>query len=670
MSESDGEKHRDYLFGDPALYVNELVRAAVASGASFVDVKMDADDMILRFDGLPYRPEDLGRLFEYLPADDPERRRLRYLALAILNARALNPKFLTLESGGPDFAHRIRFDSAGEALAETIASWEGAAGTRVHLKERMGLKVMAEATFWKNPEEKILVDQCRFAPIAVRLNGRDLREAPGPAAVVRKAFELDGFRGALALDWTAKPVPGRITFCQDGVKLWEWEAPTGDWQNMVAFIDSPLFASDADSGGIRRDEFYREAMDLLTLQFRALLMTWLRQELLESDGRAPKNRLGKAQRLAGLRAAARVFLRASESGPLPPALEALLDVQNLVQLALSWPHTSSLRPFWNSARDQGLVRVASRNYPVSDHDLGVFRLQWGIKVVALGPSDLLQTVFAECLEFVDAELRQISRQKGYEIVEGLKIGQFRPKLTRDQALVQIEVSEGKSWGQAGLSAQVPEQAGVKVTFLRHGRFVATEFIEDAKFCGTILVETGDFWWGLGSTEASTQAKSHGEAIALIADLAPDLLHALCEQIPEPPPPASLMRQRCWQAGKEQDCEQTDIGLNWAHDSRATMARWHIDRILPANFSKLDDWPSWLRYWPLFFRLDGSAVSLAWLLAGPEAPIRYVYLAPWGHDFFDVEVLNLSTRQVDFLKTLFGSRLSNYSTRLRLRRADT
>ncbi len=45
------ERLRKYRFTDPSHWVLEVVRAAVASGATEVTVRTDADDVEVRFDG-------------------------------------------------------------------------------------------------------------------------------------------------------------------------------------------------------------------------------------------------------------------------------------------------------------------------------------------------------------------------------------------------------------------------------------------------------------------------------------------------------------------------------------------------------------------------------------------------------------------------------------------
>lgn len=59
-------KLREHLLVDLNLYLLELVRAAAAGGATAIDVRGDADDVILSFDGPPFPAATLERLLDHV----------------------------------------------------------------------------------------------------------------------------------------------------------------------------------------------------------------------------------------------------------------------------------------------------------------------------------------------------------------------------------------------------------------------------------------------------------------------------------------------------------------------------------------------------------------------------------------------------------------------------
>ncbi len=98
------EKMRRYQLASPQAYVTELIQAAVLKGAGRIDVEVDADDTILRFDGPPFSAAELEELWGSVFATQatPEVRALRQLALGLNGAMGLNPRRVTLSSAGDD----------------------------------------------------------------------------------------------------------------------------------------------------------------------------------------------------------------------------------------------------------------------------------------------------------------------------------------------------------------------------------------------------------------------------------------------------------------------------------------------------------------------------------------------------------------------------------------
>jgi hypothetical protein len=162
-------------------------------------------------------------------------------------------------------------------------------------------------------------------------------------------------------------------------------------------------------------------------------------------------------------------------------------------------------------------------------------------------------------------------------------------------------------------------------------------IKKARLHGIAILESDDFLfmvkpegflaWPVGAIYA--------EAAELIDAAVPELLNVLRTIYPQPPPPGSPM------AG--------------AADRRAFAARWYIDKLLPLAVESLAEAPDWVRDWALFYRMDGTAVSLDHLLSRQELPIPCDLQEPWDgyapEGSHAPEMLILSREQFVFLRKM-------------------
>ncbi|WP_437733700.1 hypothetical protein [Sorangium sp. So ce1335] len=225
-------KLREHLLVDLDLYLLELVRAAAAGGATRIDIRHDADDVALTFDGEPLDAAVLTRLLDHVlnAAPDAASRRLRLLALGVNAALGLRPARVDLittgrgPSGEPSEATctRVRFTPALlEAPAEAFAPAAApacdevprpqgmpAAGMRIEVRRRLGWSVLRRAITGDTPPEIAhLAAATGDFPIPIALEGEPLRRAlPGgpPVVLVRVPFHVRGARRA-ALEVLAPP---------------------------------------------------------------------------------------------------------------------------------------------------------------------------------------------------------------------------------------------------------------------------------------------------------------------------------------------------------------------------------------------------------------------------------------------------------------------------------
>lgn len=205
-------KLREYQLAVPGHYVLELVRAAIAGGATAIHVYNDSDDLELCWDGEPPSAEDLGGLLEHL--FDRSDQRLRLLAVAVNTALGTGPRFLDLEvteAGVEGSVARARWlptppDATEESFARAPVERVPASpamprpGMRVHLREALSLSVLGEWLRREYAESRILQSRCVALPVPLTLNGAPLEAVGWTAALVEVPLAAPrGMKGTLAL---------------------------------------------------------------------------------------------------------------------------------------------------------------------------------------------------------------------------------------------------------------------------------------------------------------------------------------------------------------------------------------------------------------------------------------------------------------------------------------
>ncbi|WP_437278241.1 hypothetical protein WME90_44650 [Sorangium sp. So ce375] len=226
------QKLREHLLVDLDLYLLELVRAAAAGGATQIDLRYDADDLVVTFDGEPPDGPALTRLLDHVlnAAPDAASRRLRLLALGVNAALGLRPARVDLLTTGPSgeaagaTCTRVRFTptlleappeapaSAAAPACDQVPRPPGmpAVGLRIEVRRRLGWSVLRRAITGDSPPELAhLAAATGDFPIPIALAGEPLRRAlpdSDLAVLVRVPFHVRGARRA-ALEIVAPPEP-------------------------------------------------------------------------------------------------------------------------------------------------------------------------------------------------------------------------------------------------------------------------------------------------------------------------------------------------------------------------------------------------------------------------------------------------------------------------------
>ena len=208
-------KMQKFQLVDARRYVLELVQAALLRGAIDLRFDIDADDLRMRFDGESFRAEELGELWAsiFTDGDEPLLRGLRQLALGLNAALGLNPRRITVRSGG----HQLVLRRGAEELVTAIDP--PVTGTTIHVEQRVRVGLLVD--FFRNiggrlAEEVHLRERCAHTEVAVSLDGVAIAGGLRVAgALAEHAFSGQEIRGAIAV--VAGASPATLRLIKDGV---------------------------------------------------------------------------------------------------------------------------------------------------------------------------------------------------------------------------------------------------------------------------------------------------------------------------------------------------------------------------------------------------------------------------------------------------------------------
>lgn len=280
------DKLRRFQLADPCAWLLELVRAAVAQGASWVEVTTDADDVRVAFDGRAFSAVDVRELYEALLARGAPPGR-QHLAVALNGAMALGPRFVELVSTDRHGAVSLRLSPT---KPDTIKNELGTATphqTTVWLRHPFRMGAFLEffrARLGTQREIGALRRGCRFLGVPVGVNGElvSARQlTPGGRAIASK--HTRNARVFAVSDDEQQP-HGLLVFTFRGVVLEEVRHPLLP-QGLVAVLPSDHLTRDASLGAFVRDSAWHELVDAALVAALALC---------EDEGRVLLKRAARA----------------------------------------------------------------------------------------------------------------------------------------------------------------------------------------------------------------------------------------------------------------------------------------------------------------------------------------------------------------------------------------
>lgn len=306
-------KLREYQLAERTTWICEAVRAAVASGATEVELDGDSNDVWLSWSGPPWDPEVLPRLLDELVSPEPSRdaQHLRLLATAINSALGLDPAYVDLCTVGEDGSARaVRYtpevlelpdDEDDEPAIRRLACESvdpprraPACGMHLHLRRRAGLETFGH--FIRGavaPELAIAEQSCRDLEIPIRIgkspHGRD--RFTGDLLRADLGGSLRGFLAVQEPEWATHEEPV-AEIAERGVVITRYGLGTdfGPGRAPIPirlFVDAPRMPTNASRSDVRRDAHPVKQAELRARELSRPLIEQLAAEL---DGGEPVRR--------------------------------------------------------------------------------------------------------------------------------------------------------------------------------------------------------------------------------------------------------------------------------------------------------------------------------------------------------------------------------------------
>ena len=233
------------------------MQAAVARGATWITLRVDADDLELTCDGAPFTAAELSERENALLEGDTRSAGLACLAVGLHTALGLGPRYVKLSAGDGVKGLRLTLrPDAPEALEEVETELRGFV---VHVKSALSGELVTRARQDRKgllPEEQLLRERCRYAPVSVVLEGVELAGGLCPEdAVCPVAFEGKGYRGVGA--FVAGSHEGStLNLLQQGV--WLETVELGGLPNgFVAVVEAKGLRKDLSRVRFTQDEAFR-----------------------------------------------------------------------------------------------------------------------------------------------------------------------------------------------------------------------------------------------------------------------------------------------------------------------------------------------------------------------------------------------------------------------------
>lgn len=260
------EKMRRFALADPYFYILELIQAAVANDAQYIEISTEDGELTLAYIGGGLKRDDLANLFDYLFAskDRAEIGHLRELALGINAALLFKPDRVIVESGDGTLGGTTRLEMHGAHDGVDIGTPERPlTGTFIRIEgmSRGKLPKVLQRILdsGDRPREFDVVDvRCLAAPVPIILNhnalfGFSAQRNPAMLGYRRTlSFDEGDLYGTLAL--TNSEHPGAFDLLMWGVLIQSRSHDLVPGISLAGIVCFDRLRKTADHSGIVDDE--------------------------------------------------------------------------------------------------------------------------------------------------------------------------------------------------------------------------------------------------------------------------------------------------------------------------------------------------------------------------------------------------------------------------------
>ncbi|NVB40748.1 hypothetical protein G6O69_23110 [Pseudenhygromyxa sp. WMMC2535] len=263
------EKLRRFALANPYFYVLELIQAAVAGGAEFVDVGCGGGDITISWVGGALSEDELAQLFDFLFASKQrvDIAHVRSLALGVNAVLLFSPESVIIESGDGSAAGTARMVIGEGAEQVDVGRGEGRmAGTFVRVTGLDRAKVRRETGHRGDAEGSleygVIEQRCLTAPVPVMFNGTPLfgwskQRVPGLFGYQKvRSFDEGDLYGTIGLNPSGGQAVFRLLTHGVWVQSYQHELIPNKWIGGVVCFDR--LHKTVDHSGFVRDEVFDE----------------------------------------------------------------------------------------------------------------------------------------------------------------------------------------------------------------------------------------------------------------------------------------------------------------------------------------------------------------------------------------------------------------------------
>ena len=264
-------KLREHLLTDLHAYTLELARAASALGAKKLDVRWDADDVVVSFDSNAIERERLAHLLDFALAEseDASDRALRTLALGVNAALGLGAAHVSVLASDQRGAWQTSWNRAALDQAEAgqrsdtepkdVALPPDAfpRGVQVSVHRGLGLEVFKRALLGDQPREvALLAESTHGSELEIRVNGAPIARSARPRALLRARLDLPEARTA-AIELLSAGESSSFELSERGVRLlhnvWTPWPSTARAVPLRWVVDADELPTNASRSALRHD---------------------------------------------------------------------------------------------------------------------------------------------------------------------------------------------------------------------------------------------------------------------------------------------------------------------------------------------------------------------------------------------------------------------------------